>query len=78
MDMQASGRVNWLSCPNCQWRYYADERLFLVENPEAICPKCRTEFDPRTRLEPRPMVSAIAPKTAIKEQQGWVYYGRRM
>ncbi len=44
-------RVNWVRCPKCDWRYYVGWPLMKGTSP-AICPKCRTEFDARTAVEP--------------------------
>ena len=49
--MSYIGRVNWVRCPNCNWRYYLCEPLVRRSDVPAICPKCRTEFDPRPVLE---------------------------
>ncbi len=46
-------RVNWVICPNCNYRYYVGEQLLLAEGTPAKCPKCRHEFDPRANLEPK-------------------------
>ncbi len=45
------GKVNWVICPKCKLRYYVGPSLLMVEGIPAICPKCRTEFDPKERLE---------------------------
>ncbi len=45
------GRVNWVKCPKCNYRYYVGPQLLLVEDALAICPKCRHEFDPKLHLE---------------------------
>ena len=45
-------KANWVICPNCSYRYYVGPRLLIAELP-AICPKCRTEFDPSQHLEKR-------------------------
>ena len=50
--MSEFSRVNWVRCPNCNWRYYLGEPLLRRSDIPAICPKCRTEFDPRIALEP--------------------------
>ena len=47
------GKVNWVVCPKCQYRFYCGPTIFYVEGIPAICPKCRTEFDAYAALEPR-------------------------
>ncbi len=50
-------RTNFVICPNCKYRYQIGQRLITeMQKPQAICPKCRTEFDPRDPLVPRPKV----------------------
>lgn len=46
------GRVNWVICPNCKYRYYVGESMLIAEGIPAICPKCRHEFNPKTHLQP--------------------------
>jgi len=48
--------VNWVICPECEYRYYVGRQL-LLENIPAICPKCRIEFDPRPQLEAKETIS---------------------
>lgn len=50
--MPEIGRVNWVICPNCKYRYYVGASLLMMEGVPAMCPKCRHEFDARTHLEP--------------------------
>ncbi len=47
------GRVNWVNCPNCAYRYYCGAPIFYAEGIPAICPKCRHEFDAWDAVEPR-------------------------
>ena len=51
--MSDIGRVNWVRCPNCSWRYYLGQPLLKRPDVPAICPKCRHEFDAKAALEPR-------------------------
>lgn len=46
-------RITWLKCPNCAYRFYAGVPLMLAKDTPAICPKCRSEFDPRLNVEPK-------------------------
>ncbi len=55
-------RINWVNCPKCKNRFYIGSQLLLVNNVPAICPKCRTEFDPKPNLEPRFSEVTIADK----------------
>jgi len=50
--MTEVNRINWVICPSCQYRYYIGSQLLLVDGVPAICPKCRTEFEPKANLEP--------------------------
>ena len=49
--MTEIGKVNWVICPKCQFRYYIGPQLLLAEGIPTICPKCRHEFDPKPYLE---------------------------
>ncbi len=47
------GKVNWVVCPKCQYRFYCGPPIFHVKGVQSICPKCHHEFDPHDALEPR-------------------------
>jgi predicted Zn finger-like uncharacterized protein len=66
-----------VSCPSCQWRYYVGAELLRAHKVVALCPKCRTEFDPRPYLEPARQVRAAAAEAPNRVRGDWVYYGRR-
>lgn len=43
--------VNWVLCPNCDFRFYVGAEMLLVEQIQAHCPRCHSEFDVKTNLE---------------------------
>ena len=47
------GKVNWVKCPKCNYRYYCGPPIFYMEGVPAKCPKCRHEFNAWDTLEPR-------------------------
>ena len=47
------GKVNWVVCPKCKYRFYCGPPVFYVEGIPAICPECRHEFNAWEALEPR-------------------------
>lgn len=49
--MREIGRVNWVICPNCKYRYYVGASLLMVKGVPAICPKCRHEFESQEHQE---------------------------
>lgn len=50
--MEKLAKVNWVICPECKFRYYVGTSLLLAKGVNAICPKCRAEFDANSNLEP--------------------------
>ena len=54
------GKVNWVVCPKCKYRYYCGPPIFYVEEVPAVCPKCFHEFDPWAAMEPRFTAKTIA------------------
>ena len=56
------GKVNWVVCPKCGYRYYCGPPIFYVEGIPAICPKCRFEFNAWDALEPRWTAKTAADK----------------
>lgn len=56
------GRVNWVICPRCKWRFYLGAPLFQVGGKiPAACPKCHLDFDPRPNLEPKATGGGLLP-----------------
>ena len=51
--MEKAERVNWVICPNCKYRYYVGPALVTLEGAQAVCPKCRHEFEAKSNLEAR-------------------------
>ena len=38
------GKIFYVFCPNCAFRYYASRELLELEGKPTICPKCHHEF----------------------------------
>lgn len=56
------GRVNWVRCPICKWRFYLGAPLFQVEGKiQATCPKCHEDFNPGPNLETKATGGGLLP-----------------